>query len=393
MSCLLAGKRKASRRCFSFCWKQLLVPGVFCLLAGICACGGVFQSQTMEAFRRTVRYHALGDSITFGYSLSSPATQAYPVLVASHERIAADHFFNHAIPGDQACDVPTRQIFPAAIQPSSAERNIYSLLIGTNDVNVKGTGEYEQVFKLCHQASIAWLAVPDKIAATDPSVVTSGAGRMDAAGNWNAWTIGAAGASITFTLTTTQNGPIYAWFRIDDGSTAASRYLLDGVELGSLQAGRSPAIATQNGTTHSLGFLRIPDVAAGTHTLKFMQRGAAGFSVVAVGAPPAHSEGYRPIVLVGAIPYQMHVGYAGSCTISDAPCQQYNADIRADVNLFAADGLDVRLFNPRGFLSGAPVGMSDPVHPNAMGQYEISRAVESAWMCGSSAFCPMVKAF
>src|ERR1035438_7105325 len=54
------------------------------------------------------QYHAFGASITAGYTLSDPATQVYPALVAAYEHVS---LVNYGSPGDQACDVPTRQIF------------------------------------------------------------------------------------------------------------------------------------------------------------------------------------------------------------------------------------------------------------------------------------------
>ena len=57
----------------------------------------------------------------------------------------------------------------------------------------------------------------------------------------------------------------------------------------------------------------------------------------------------------------------------------YIDDIVADVNLLAADGLNVRLFDTRAFMFGTPLEMNDPVHPNEYGQFELSHAVEAVW--------------
>jgi hypothetical protein len=49
------------------------------------------------------------------------------------------------------------------------------------------------------------------------------------------------------------------------------------------------------------------------------------------------------------------------------------------VNLFAADGLNVRLFDTRKYMFGTAVEMNDGVHPNEFGQYELSFSVEASW--------------
>ena len=65
---------------------------------------------------------------------------------------------------------------------------MYTLLIGTNDVDIKGAGSYETVFILCHQAAISWLAVPAeyKVLANGSGVTTSGTGAINSSNNWNA---------------------------------------------------------------------------------------------------------------------------------------------------------------------------------------------------------------
>ena len=135
---------------------------LFLLVSLFCSgCGqtvslvGVHLNGTLDSSLRF--YHAYGDSITYGYTLADPSTQAYPALLARSTGLPLE---NYAIGGDQACDVPTRQIFPHVDNPSIAAKGLYSILISTNDIQVKGAGDYETVFKLCLDASIAWLALP-----------------------------------------------------------------------------------------------------------------------------------------------------------------------------------------------------------------------------------------
>ena len=101
-------------------------------------------------------YHAYGDSITYGETLPHTSL-AYPSLIAGDRKLTLS---NYAIPGDQACDLPTHQIFPNSDNPVAGAFPLYTLLIGTNDVDERGAQDYLNVYNLCAQASIAWLALP-----------------------------------------------------------------------------------------------------------------------------------------------------------------------------------------------------------------------------------------
>lgn len=321
------------------------------------------------------QYRAYGDSITFGATLSS-SERPYPTFVAEYESVT---YADNAISSDEACDVPTRQIFPNKDSPTLATHPVYTVLIGTNDA-YKGTGAYEAVFMRCHQATISWLAVPAeyKVLATGSGVTTTGVGAIDTSNNWNAWTTGGLGSTVSFTITTNQLGPIYAWPRIIDGNPGTYTYAVDGVVVGSSSTATTPSIATINGSSNSLGFLRLPPVPAGTHVVTFTQTspGGNGISVVGIGTPTRRPADQLPTVLVGTIPFQQ----SGSpCNSSNGSCQKYIQDIEADVNIFSTDGLNVRLFDTRKFMFGSPSEMNDLVHPNEIGQFELSHSVEASW--------------
>lgn len=319
-------------------------------------------------------YHAYGDSITFGYTLADPATEAYPSLAAKAMGLVLS---DRGIPVDMACDVATRQIFPAADMPAQGSHGLYSVLISTNDVDIKGRGPYEAVFNLCHQAAVAWLAVPveTKVLATSRAVTASGTVTMETANHWNALRTGAKGSSVSFPFTRAESGPVYVWYRLRDGSAGRWTYALDGVVLGEGTTATDPAIETQNGGTDSLALLRLPLVPAGAHTLTFAQTnaGAGGVGVVAIGWPPSAGQVGGPTVLVGTTPKQLD-GSSAVCAVDEGACDAYIADITANAMLLAGDGLRVQMFDSRKYMRGTGVDMTDHVHPNAWGHTEIAHA-------------------
>jgi hypothetical protein len=64
---------------------------------------------------------------------------------------------------------------------------------------------------------------------------------------------------------------------------------------------------------------------------------------------------------------------------SSGICQNYILDTEADVTIFSNDGLDVRLFDTRKYMFGSSLEMDDWVHPNELGQFELSHSVEASW--------------
>lgn len=332
------------------------------------------------------QYRAYGDSITYGLTLVDPETQAYPYLVAVHQGVTVA---NNAIVETQACDVARVEIFPNQDSPTLATHPTYTLLIGTNDADYKGAGPYEAVFRLCHQAAISWLAIPAeyKVLSGSPGMTTTGPGAIDTTNNWNSWTTGGQGATVSFTIETVSPGPIYAWPRISDNNPATYSYSLDDVVVGNASVEVTPSISTAIGGSDSLGFLRLPSVPAGTHVVKFMQTsvGMNGVSVVGIGTPTGPSSNTLPTVLAGTITYQNHDTAGKPCTPSSyQPCQEYTEDIEDDVALLEGDGLNVRLFDTGRYMLATDSEMNDGLHPNVLGQGKLSESVEAVWRTGAT---------
>lgn len=357
--------------------RHLVSVFIACWLVGGCGQDITLYFQSLFKPNHSYSYyHSYGDSITAGYGLSSPATRAYPGLLAVFNGLPLN---NYGLAGDQACDVPTRQIFPAHDHPTLTQRGLYTLLISTNDVNIKGGGPYEDVFNLCHQASITWLGVPEewKVEASSGVFRASGPTHTETTNNWNSLMTDAQGASVEIPFSRPDIGAVYVWYRIGDGNSGTFTYALDGTILGTAVTGVSPAIATQNGTDNSFALLRLPKVAAGSHTLRFTQTSAAnsGMGIIAIGIPQTVQSDTLPRVLVGTTPLQLKGGN-GRCSFSTMACDAYIADITANVALFKSDGLNVSLFESRMYEQGTTFDLIDSFHPNENGHQELFRSVE-----------------
>ncbi len=360
---------------------RLAVCASLAVLLAAIGCGdGSMQMDGSNPPSTATKYLAYGASITAGYTLRDPSTQAYPSLVARTENVPLS---NRAIIGDQGCDVARRQIFAHSDSPTLTGHTVSTILMGTNDVDSVGTGPYEAVYMLCERAYISWLGLPRefKVLANGGNVSKTGLGALDRSNNWNAWTTRGKGTTVSFTITTAAKGSIYAWPLIDDNNSATYSYSLDGTEVGTGNMNTSPQMATRNGTSRSLGVIRIPNVAAGRHVVKFTQTsyGLNGFAIVGVGSPVVQAGRNLPTVLVGTITYQWRDGGSEACTRTDAPCLQYIQDSESDVALLAGDGLDVRIFDTRKYMFGTASEMNDSLHPNEMGQAELAKSVEAVW--------------
>ena len=319
-------------------------------------------------------YHSYGDSITAGATLSSPSL-AYPSLIAQAKGFT---LANYAVDGAQACDVPTTQIFPNSDNPSAASLPIYTLMIGTNDQDNRGVGDYLPVFNLCHQATIAWLALPAdfKVLATAAGVTTTGTGAIETANNWNDWVSTAPGASIAFPITLLSPGAIYIWPRIADGDPGAFTYAVDGAIAGTFTTATKPFMTTASGTNNSLGFLRIPGIAAGRHAVTLTQTSSSGtMRVVAVGSPQAASETLTTVIV--SDPPIEELNSTAQCNSAPAVCSAYVTDIQTTVQIFASDGLNVRFIDTHLYMLGTPAEMNDTLHPNPLGQSELATALET----------------
>jgi hypothetical protein len=326
--------------------------------------GAPVQTSTL-ATQTLGDYIALGDSITAANYIADPA-QRYQAIVGSTLNLTTTGL---GIFGYAACDVMPAEVLPNNVATTPAASPLFSIMIGSNDYNIFGSGAHEAVFNLCYQADVAWIGV-----ARANKVLIGDAGVAVISGQWNsasaltspflnALTNTSGSGAVRFTLTTTGN-PAYLWYQIQPNSAGAFTVSVDG------GAASAPVQTEVSGTgamaSPSYALLRLP-VAAGLHTFDITAQ-TAGISVLAMGSPGTSTP---PTVLAADVSYGLNQSGA-------AGYLPYIADIQANIALLQSDGLDVRFVPTRQYMFGTPAEMMDQRHPNALGLSEIAQAFLAA---------------
>ncbi|WP_047492736.1 SGNH/GDSL hydrolase family protein [Terriglobus sp. TAA 43] len=310
-------------------------------------------------------YVAVGDSITYGAYLSSPTTQSYPALIAYSRHWTGN---NYAIGGDMACDVFPRQITPNRVAFSPSSGAVYSILIGTNDADTYGIGDYDSIFSNCQLAAITWLATrpEDKLFPGDTSVIPSGACTNSVSNG--AFTCLGPGA-LDFGSIKTTGAPLYLWYTVSDAASSDDTFTvsIDGT-LTTLDVKPRVSLTTGKGSTSSIYLLRAP-LSAGLHHVQLTTR-ATNVSILAL----ASNRSSKPVVVaVGDIPNQLLTNPIASVASQLA----YTQISRQNVETAISDGLDVRAVNDRDYMLGTSAEMHDQLHPNFQGQVNLAVAFAS----------------
>ena len=314
-----------------------------------------------------------GDSIVAGTGASSTATDQAQLTANA----MGAYLNNYALGGDQACDVFTRQIWPNHVSTTVDSSAVYELGVGTNDVDVKGTGPYEAVFESCHQAAMAWLGVPReyKVLGGDAGVTATGAwsATVDTTDASAFGGLHASGAgTVTFPVTSYGN-PVYVWYTMQDNVAGANfTYSLDGgAQSAAYYTSPTPAIATQNGSTYSVGLIRIP-AAAGAHSV-MLTTTTGSVIVQGVGTMPSKAYAGHAVIAVSDVPNQL----AGSALSTPQQIAQYTSDISTDAALLDADGADVRVVHTEQYMMATAAEMYNNLHPNDFGYTHMASAYKA----------------
>ena len=361
-----ASSTKLEARLHALCACVVLALAVF--LSG-CGSGIVKTGESyFEPITDTTLYTAFGDSITAAVPLTVRSWPAYPAALGPSMKMTTS---DYAYSGDQACDLFPHQIQPNNIGHTVVPRTLYSVMVGTNDVVVKGTGAYEQVYKTCLDAALTWLGTTrsDKLLAGDDGVaVSGGCNATPDPGHYGGMycTPGTSGA-VTVDQFFTLGHPLYIWYSYNDvaGANSALNVAVDGGSPTTV-LGRPPVrMLTQNGTQNSIGVLRLA-VAPGMHRV-VMSTTTGDVAVLGMGSTRSPN---APVLFLGDIP----------CQLVDnplAPLQsqlQYSSDVVALFFTELTDGLKIYFAPDRLWMLGTPAEMADQLHPNALGQQHLASA-------------------
>ena len=322
--------------------------------------------QTVPLTTQTLGdYNAVGDSLTAANYIADPS-QRYSAIVGQTLGLNTNRY---GIPGYTSCDEMNAMIIPNGLGLSTTSHALFSLMLGTNDLNNYGVGAGEQLFNSCDQSALAWLGTSryDKILIGDPGVAST-------AGSWttanifgqcctNALTESSGSGTVRFTMSTS-GGAAYLWYEIQTSTTGSFAVSVDGGAYGPATSSLMPT--STDALTATVALLRIP-VAAGAHTFDIaVQSGTVG--IVAMGtAPAAGPSAIIPTVLTTDVLNQLNGTEASQIAV-------YTADIQSNVALLRSDGLDIRFVPTHQYMFATPAEMEDPRHPNALGFSEIAQA-------------------
>jgi hypothetical protein len=354
------------------------INGTTCTIGGSCSPAGGGGTSGLSRLTHGSALIVYGDSISMGYGLASPSTTMYAYLMSQAFGIP---YTDRAISGDQACDIWPLQINPytATDAPVQAIANLYTVMIGTNDVDVKHTGAYEAVYNTCDQAVLTFLATPreSKVLPGDAAfTVVSGSNSASAVTASGVTSAQMTATGVLQAAITTTGEPIYVWSEIKDGTSGSFTVSVDGgAAHGPYSTTTTPAIATQTGTTESVALSGRYAVAAGAHTVAFTWvSGTVG--IVGVGSIPSAPYYNEPAIAVGQVPNQGPTGAAST----PAAIAQYNTDVAANIALVSGDGGDVRFVLDQNYMFATAAEMSGgaaPLHPGPLGHLHLAQAFEA----------------
>jgi lysophospholipase L1-like esterase len=312
--------------------------------------------------QRTSKTHiALGDSVTACYGVDAHSN-CYTRLLSEAENATLTSFASNGV---HACDTSYQAFVPEAPPSTNV---IYTLMIGTNDANNNGRGPYEAVYRSCHQAVMAWLALPVAGKLPASQCTTRGEWMPEPAYHPHfGLKSNRRGASLTCSVISI-GAPIYAWFRLIDGTRGQFSCSVDGGNELSLKTFTSPPIGANGGGREGMGFVRIPGLSAGTHIIRFTVRSEAApdtfVSIYAVGT--ATKSAFNGRLYSAGVPK-----FAADEKADDTAA--YDRDAAEDAMLLAADGLPITFVDVRKHIVMA-TDMTDSLHPNASGHAHLRDA-------------------
>lgn len=334
------------------------------LLIALCLIATTLTAQTPQYVL------AFGDSITWGYGLTHPETQAWPAIVA---KARGWTLVNLARQGTQAED-PGQAVAVFEQPITTSSRSL--LLTGYNDMRMWGMNQWGlDTFEGTFRAMLVRLATPATMRIDGQSAVIATTGawhNMDSSEYPADLGIYTTDPTATATATTKILGTTVYITSMKLASGGGSFTVsVDGVDRGTFWC--NFALPTKNGTIYAPFVVRVPNLEPGFHTV----------------AIRAASPGYIYLVSISGnafLPKQTTEVWAGNClpmkVYEDAGAaaafRKYNDIIRDVVRELQDDGLNVGFVDVAKVYRPATMFSEDGIHPNAKGQQTIAETFLSA---------------
>lgn len=279
---------------------------------------------------------------------------------------------NRATSGDWAEDVAWRM--QSSDSPTvTAPPNLDTMTIGTNNANINGVSTlWESNFRLSHTAALIWLGLPSGKTAGS-TAATTGTCATDTTFQFvTGEQCTANGSTLIFSSITTTGKPVYILYRVISSDAGTWTYNIDGT--GAVAVATAPAInfTTSNGHTSTMGYIRIANVAAGSHSIVFTQTHSGTMSVEAIASMQNLLYSALPHMIVMDVPNQKDQNVLAATTA-------YSVDVATDVQLLANDGFNVVLAPVSTTLQATTAAgdMFDALHPNDAGHIEMYESIRA----------------
>jgi hypothetical protein len=314
-------------------------------------------------------YTALGDSWTMPLSDPSGAKANLKWSYLTGQGLGAS-WYSRGVSGAMACDISDLQTFKYTI-PNSTDTQLFTVEAGINDANTKRLGTYEAVYSACLTAAVTYLSIPDtsKLYVNTTNCTPTGTWVADTGYANNPYYSNTSGSTETCTITT-NGGPLYIWYGLNDAWNGTMTYNVDGAGAVSVSTKTSPLIATQNSGTRGQAVAKITGLSSGSHTVVFTvtSSGSTNYAEpIAIGTTPTSYTSTMPKVIIAGVPKQRSDANA-------ADTAAYNTDAMAVYTAALADGLPVSFADFRSYID--PVSdMGDSLHLNTAGHLHVSTGV------------------
>lgn len=309
-------------------------------------------------------YWSFGDSISAGTG-ASPSSFAYVPLLSTQVGLTVH---NKSLGGSMAAD----QVDSVYSVTPGTTSQLYTYMIGTNDVGRYTTANQGLTWQLITAAEDAYLAIPNA------SKVTGQGGSVTYGGTWTNGTFYGGslgkvsqtnGSTATFAVTGTT---VYVAYTMQDSNTGTFTMTVDGVSQGTFTAaGVSGAlINTVNSRAYADGLIRVAGLSSASHTIVLTVTSSTGsgnkvYFDWAAGNNGAGTAGW-PMVVHGGVfnnPNNLVLISAFSLYAS-----QNVANLKADgLNIYYAE-TNAATQNSLTDLSG------DNIHPNNLGHSHLYTA-------------------